>query len=352
MVMADRAGVATAPAAITAIDTAGLAGQMLGALARVPFRAPWRGPSTWSANVGTAVTREVIRSFMGYSTSLPIEEFRSIERVLDGLCKVVMPPAVRAQDVTTEAATVNGVPGVWYRPRSTEPIATILYLHGGGYIGTSPTMYAAFTAGLARACSSEIFVADYRLAPEFPFPAGVEDATAVITGLVESGTDPARLLIAGDSGGGGLSCSVMYFLRQRDHPRVGGTILFSPEVYLGFDKPSIVENAPHDILPWNIPTQAYVLGTDVRSESVNALAQDVSGWPPTFITYGGKEMLRDQIEAFVAHLSEGGVDTESFVDPEMFHVFPIVAPWADSSRRLSGELARFVARVAGGGNPR
>lgn len=345
MVMADRSEVQTASAAITVIDTAALAGQMLGALARVPFRAPWRGPSSVPANAGTAVTREVIRSFMGYSASLPIDEFRSLERVLDGLCKVVMPPVVRARDVTTEDVVVNGVPGTWYRPRSNEPVATVLYLHGGGYIGTSPTMYAAFTAKLAQACSCEVFVADYRLAPEFPFPAGVEDAMAVLAEWFDTGTDPARVLIGGDSGGGGLACSLMYAMRQEGLPRIAGTMLFSPEVYLGLDKPSIVENAPHDILPWNIPTQAYVRGVDVRSPSVDALAQDVSGWPPTFVSYGGREMFRDQIEAFVEHLTLSGTSTESFSERNMFHVFPIVAPWADASRRMFNELDGFVHRV-------
>jgi len=116
-----------------------------------------------------AVTRETIRSFMGYCSSLPIDEFRSIEVVLDDLCAVVMPPLAKSLGVDTEKSSVGGVPGVWYRPSKGKPRGTVLYLHGGGYIGTSPRMYAFFVATLARRIDCEIFVSDYRLAPEFPF---------------------------------------------------------------------------------------------------------------------------------------------------------------------------------------
>ncbi|HEV3281224.1 MAG TPA: alpha/beta hydrolase [Acidimicrobiales bacterium] len=335
---------ATASWPITAADLAGLAGQMATALVRVPFRRPWSGGSSPQHNLAVAVTRETIRSFMGYASSLPIEEYRSVEMVLDDLCGVVLPPVVRRLDVRTERATIAGVPGLWYRPSGVVSRGTFLYLHGGGYIGTSPRMYAVFTAWICRLTGCEVFVADYRLAPEFPFPAGLEDVVLVLEALLSGGCDPGRLFVAGDSSGGGLATSLMFAMDRVGHRPIGGLVLFSPEVDLRFNRPSVSENAERDILPWNIPTAAYLHGRDASAAAVSALDQDVSGWPPTLVVFGGDEMFRDQIRDFVDHLDRSGVDVASHEEPGMFHVFPILMPWADASRQAYRALAGFVDR--------
>jgi monoterpene epsilon-lactone hydrolase len=344
MVMGRRDGVATASWPITAADLAGLAAQMATALVRVPFRRPWAGRSSPQHNLAVALTRETIRSFMGYASSLPIDEYRSVEMVLDDLCGLVLPAVVRRLDVRTERATIAGVPGVWYRPNGTDIRGTFLYLHGGGYIGTSPRMYAAFTAWICRRTGCEVFVADYRLAPEFPFPAGLEDMVLVLEALLTRGQDPAQLFVAGDSSGGGLATSLMFAMKRIGHRPLGGLVLFSPEVDLRLDRPSVTENADRDILPWNIPTAAYLHGRDASAAAVSAVEQDVSGWPPTLVVFGGDEMFRDQIRAFVDHLDGSGVDVVVHEEPGMFHVFPILMPWADASRRAYQTLAGFVDR--------
>jgi acetyl esterase/lipase len=201
MVMGRRPDVPTASTPVAAVDTVLLAQQLTAALARVPFRGPLRGRSNPAANIATTVTREVLRSFMGYAASLPIDEFRSIEVLLDDLCRVVMRPVVAAHAVEQRRAEFGGVPGILYTPKRGAPDGVILYLHGGGYIGTSPTMYAFFTARLCQETNCTVFVADYRLAPEFPYPAGVEDAAAALRALVHLGAPAERLLVAGDSGG-------------------------------------------------------------------------------------------------------------------------------------------------------
>ena len=113
--MGRRPGVARSSWAITATDLVGLAGQLATALVRVPFRDPLRGEGNPVHNSVVALTRETIRSFMGYSSSLPIEEFRSIEVVLDDLCRMVMPPVVHAKGVISETTRIAGVP--WLGPR-------------------------------------------------------------------------------------------------------------------------------------------------------------------------------------------------------------------------------------------
>lgn len=346
MVMGRRADVPTARRAVTAIDTVVLAQQLGAALARVPFRGPFAGPANPAENLVASVTREVLRTFMGYSSSLPIDEFRSIEMLLDDLCRVVMRPVVASHDVNQRRVELGGVPGILLTPEDREPVGVILYLHGGGYIGTSPTMYSFFTARLAHETNCTVFVADYRLAPEFPYPAAVADAAAAFGALVDLGTPPGRLIVAGDSGGGGVANSLLVGAEGvPEVPRPAGLLLFSPEVDLLLDEPSVTENAPHDILPWNIPTTAYLHGTDPTSDGVTTVNADVDDFPPTFVCWGSDEMFRDPIRRFVDRLAVSGVPHETHESPGMFHVFPILMPWAAPSRMVYREVTSFVHRL-------
>jgi acetyl esterase/lipase len=344
--MGDRPDVQTAPAPIVALDVSLLAGHFATALARVPFRHPFSGDSSPLSNLGLTVTREVIRAFMGYASSLRIPEFRSLELVLDDICKRIMPPIVRALDVEGHAAEFGGVPGILYIPRHQDPVGVVLYLHGGGYIGTSPRMYAFFTARVCQETGCAVFVADYRLAPEFPYPAGAEDASSIYTELVRLGVPPARILLAGDSGGGGLANTVLLEHADRINPvRPAGLLLFSPEVDLRLDEDSVTDNADRDILPWNIPTASYLHGFDVTSSAVSPLNADLSGFPPTCVTWGGDEMFRDPIRRYVARLCQAGVPTDAREFDGMFHVFEILMPWADDSREVFRHVHRFIHRV-------
>lgn len=359
MVMADRPEVETASGPVAALAVLGLGESLLNGLARVPFRRPWEGPGGLLDNIGQSVTRQVIRSFMGYSTGLPIEEFRSMEKFLDNLCRVVLPPFVSGIDgVEITQDTINDVPGIWCRAKAStdayvgdsdakdEIGATVLYLHGGGYIGTSPIMYSAFAAALVNVTGHEVFIADYRMAPEFPFPAGVLDAVDVYRGLLERGVSPEHLVVAGDSGGGGLVTSLLGALREQQLPGPAAAALFSPEIDLKLDQQSIVDNASRDILPWNIPVTPYLRGVapdDARVSVVDA-DPDPSWFPPTFVCWGSDEMFRDSIRGFVDALQRAGVTVTAMEEYGMFHVFPILMPWAESSKRVFRALNELSER--------
>lgn len=359
MVMADRPEVATASRPVSALTVVGLAESLLNGLARVPFHRPWDGPAGLLDNLGQSVTRQVVRSFMGYSMGLPIEEFRSMEKILDDICRVVMPPFIELMDsVEITDDTIGGVHGIWCRAKASSESyvddsddkqaigATILYLHGGGYIGTSPIMYSAFAASLVKTTGYEVFIADYRMAPEFPFPAGVHDAADVYRGLLDRGVDPDHLVVAGDSGGGGLAASLISYLRKHELPKPAALALFSPEVDLDFSHPSITENAALDILPWSLPAAPYLAGiqpNDERVSAVHAMA-DPEWFPPTFVCWGADEMFRDGIRQFAENLSGAGVRVHAMEERGMFHVFPILMPWAESSKRVFRSLHQLAGR--------
>ncbi len=356
MVMADRPGVKTASTPVTALAVTGLVSTMITGLARVPFSKPLSGPFGLLDNVGQATTRLAVRSFLGYAMSLQIDEFRSLEKVIDSLCGVVLPPVVsNIGQVELETETIGGVEGIWCRSKRDgkiegdapvgQPVrATILYLHGGGYIATTPMMYVAFAAALVRITGCEIFIPDYRMAPEFPYPAGMLDAADVYQDMIAKGIPAEHIIVAGDSGGGGLATSLLAYLRDQGLPRPAAIALFSPEVSLQLDSPSVTENASSDVLPWSIPVTPYLQGvspSDGRVSAVNATPEQ-AWWPPTFVCWGDKEMFRDGVREFAAHLIESDVKVKAMEEPGMFHVFPILMPWAESSRRVFATLRELA----------
>lgn len=342
MVMARRDGVRTASAPVTMIDAMALGGQVMAALARVPFRRPFAGTAGLRTNLTTNVTREVLRTFMGNVGGLPIEELRSLEQLADQMCGVVMPPVLRALGVEERPMALGGVPGLMYAPRDRRPDGVIVHLHGGGYVGTSPRMYGAFMARLCRLTRCALFVADYRLPPEFPDRASLDDAADVLEDLHRRGVSSRSLFLAGDSRGGGLATSLLLAATGRElHCHPAGLLLFSPEVELLLEDPAGGDR-PHDIVPSKAPAAAHSRGRDPGPAYFDQAQADLSGIPPTFVSWGGDETFRDAIRLFVKRLRATGVVHRAYESDAMFHVFPIVMPWADESRRVQREASRFV----------
>lgn len=357
MVMADREGVRTSSGPITALTVLGLGGSLVNGLARLPFEKPWSGPGGLMDNLGQSVTRQAVRSFMGYAMSLPIQDFRSMEKILDTLSGIALPPVVGGLgQVEIETASIGGVDGLWCRPKrqvrqatdgTVDPLTgTILYLHGGGYIGTTPMMYSAFAAALVRLTDCEVFIPDYRMAPEFPYPAGLHDAADVYRGLLDQGIAAEHMIIAGDSGGGGLATSLIRYLRDEEVPPPAALALFSPEVDLDLSGSSVTDNADTDILPWSIPVAPYLHGLQPGDDRVSAVyAHPSPDWfPPTFVCWGGAEMFRDSVRDFADHLQDNDVIVHAMEEPGMFHVFPILMPWAESSKRVFRALADLTGK--------
>jgi epsilon-lactone hydrolase len=352
MAMGSRPEVETAATPIVVLDVLLGVPQVGAAIGRAAMRHPFRGKSTKLSNLSESVVREVTRSFMGFTSSLCISEFRSLELVLDRLCKVVMPPIVHSFNVIGVTTEFGDVPGVLYLPRELPPLGVILYLHGGGYIGTSPNMYGLFIAQLCRETECAVFVADYRLAPEFPYPAAAEDASGVYGALISRGIPAPRIFLAGDSGGGGLA-NTLLVEESIDSPRVkpAGLVLFSPEVDLRLADSSITDNAKKDILPWNIPTASYLRGADLSDPALSPLTTDLSYFPPTCVTWGGDEMFRDPIRRYVQRLKAEGVVVESREYEGMFHAFQILMPWTVASHDAFKTVRRFIHNILNEAEP-
>ncbi len=239
----------------------------------------------------------------------------------------------------------GGVAGEWVAAKGASASKrAMLYLHGGAYCVGSPATHRVITGQLALRCAARVFAADYRLAPEHPFPAAVDDAVAAYRGLLDAGHAPDDLVIAGDSAGGGLAMATAVRLRDLGVPLPGALVVFSPWVDLReFQR---VRPPAGDIMivePWvNECARFYLAGRDAAEPLASPIEADLRGLPRTMIQVGVDEVLLEDSRRLHARLAEAGVPVMLQEYPRRWHVFQVNAgPLADANRALE-RVAQFV----------
>jgi acetyl esterase/lipase len=249
-----------------------------------------------------------------------------------------------------QPGVAGGVKGEWVRPRrgrsaaaQADPGVTILYLHGGGYCVGSPATHRAVTSRLARATGLPTFVADYRLAPEHPFPAAVDDAVSAYRSLLQIGP----VVIAGDSAGGGLALATALAARQLQMGPPAALVLFSPWVDLtisaGADKAAKGEVVLR--ASWlNACARHYLAGKDARTPLASPLYADPRGLPPTLIQAGADELLHGDAVRIHDALSQAGVTVCCEIVPARWHTFQLHAGMLAAANAAIDRAARFIAR--------
>jgi len=245
--------------------------------------------------------------------------------------------------VTFTPATLGGVPGEWVEARAAPAIGTLLYLHGGGYVGMSPRTHRAITGAFARR-GLRVFAADYRLAPEHPFPAALEDATAAWRALRAAAQGPAY--VAGDSAGGGLTLALLLNLRDQRLPLPDAAIAFSPWTDLAITGATMKSNAKRDPLLVSDGIQtivdAYLGAADPRNPLASPLYGDYTGLPPILFSVGDTEILLDDCLRAAERAKAAGVTTKTCVERDMPHVFVFANRWTPEARRAMDEAADFL----------
>lgn len=225
------------------------------------------------------------------------------------------------------------------------PACVILYLHGGAFFMGSPASYRNRAMRLSYRCNAEVFVPDYRLAPEHPYPAALDDALAAWK-LVSALRPDARIFVAGDSAGGGLGLSLLVRLRDLGLPMPNGAFLLSPWTDLTVSGASVDGNRGKDL--WftrrHLETWAkyYVGRTDARSPYLSPVFARLSGLPPLLIFIGENELLLDDALRVRDIASAAGTDVRVHVGEGMQHDWPLTLPWLDESRIAWEEMRRFV----------
>lgn len=251
--------------------------------------------------------------------------------------KLPAPEHVRARP-----ASAGGVPAEWCEPPDAIPGCTVLHLHGGGYVLGSVAMARRSTCMLADAAHARTLSIDYRLAPEHPFPAAVEDAVTAYQWLLENGCEPHRLAIVGESAGGGLALACLVSLRDRGVPLPAAGVAISPWCDLGLTGASLESNAATDpqTQRWLLERMAsdYLAGADPRTPLASPLFADLHGLPSLLIQAGGAEVLLDDAVRFARAAEAAGVDVVLECWEDMIHVWhafaPLLPEGVDAIRRV------------------
>ena len=227
-----------------------------------------------------------------------------------------------------------------------------LYFHGGGYRQGSATSYRSFGSFLAQACSAQVLLVDYRLAPEHPFPSAVDDALRAYRWLIEDRQSSERVIIAGDSAGGGLASALVLRVRAEGMALPSGLVCLSPWTDLTNTGASYIRCAETDSIFSKLAVDEvaalYLNGADPANPFASPLLGDWSGLPPLFIQASGCEVLADDAIGLADKARNAGVDVELHMYPDMPHVWPLNYPRFPEAVQAVDEIKAFVARITAG----
>lgn len=266
----------------------------------------------------------------------------TIRRRLKLVEAVVPGPPTGTQTAATNAA---GVDAVRIAARRSLGDRHVLYFHGGGYAIGTAQLYRDFTWRISDAARAGVLYFDYRLAPEHPFPAAVEDAVTVYRWLANT-VDPRRIAFVGDSAGGGLVLGTLYWLRDEgvDLPRAA--VVVSPWTDLALTGPSLSANATADpmMAPARLVTIAsdYLAGADPRNPYASPLFGDPTGLPPTLIQVGSDEILRDDAVRMAEKMQAARCDVVLEVWPRMPHAWHLYARVVPEGRLAIERIGAFL----------
>lgn len=250
-----------------------------------------------------------------------------------------------------EPITLDGVRGERISPQGAVEGRALLYLHGGAYVAGSPRSHRPMVARLAEAARAAAFVIDYRLGPEHRFPAAVEDAAAAYRDLLARGIEPSRLMVAGDSAGGGLAMALALKLKAEGLPQPAGYFVISPWVDLAQTGESYRTKADSDPMitkaGLDVAAAAYLGGLDARDPLASPIQGDFHSVAPVLIQTGSEEALLSDSITLTDRLAHARVEVRLEIWPEMIHVFQAWSPVLQAARRAIGDAGAWMdARFA------
>ena len=251
-----------------------------------------------------------------------------------------------APDAKCEKVDADGVPAEWVAAPGIDSQRAVLYLHGGGYAIGSINTHRRLAYDISAASSARVLLIDYRLAPEHPFPAAVDDAAKAWRWLLQQGFTSDRLAIAGDAAGGGLTIATLVNLRDRKLGLPACAVAISPWIDLEGQGASITTRAAQDPmvqkagLLWM--AGLYLAGKDPRTPLAAPLHADLTGLPPVLVQVGTAETLLDDATRLAEKLYRAGGDVRLAVWPDMLHVFPFFAPILSEGRDGCREIGQFI----------
>lgn len=270
---------------------------------------------------------------------LSVEEQRA---VMESSATMFPPEA----DVLVESIDLGGVPADWIAVEESRPDFVILYLHGGAYVMGSRRTHRGLAGRMARATRGHVLLPDYRLAPEHPFPAAVEDATSCWRWLLSAGYEPGRMAIAGDSAGGGLTLAALLALKEAGDPLAACAVCLSPWTDLEGTGPTAQAGAVDDpmMTPESLRGSGRLYaGDDLRNPLAAPLHGDPAGLPPLLIQVGTREVLLSDSTRFAEKAQASGVEVELEVEEGLLHVWQMFAHLPEAGAAME-RIGSFVQR--------
>jgi epsilon-lactone hydrolase len=298
-------------------------------------------------SVRSEVVRLALRTFIKRCDwrSVTVEQNRRFAAVCERL--IPDPPA----STRTLGVNASGVMADLITTPDSEEDRHIIFLHGGAFIIGSPSLYRHLTWRIAAAARARVVAVDYRLAPEHPFPAALDDASTAYNWLLDDGADPARIVVMGDSAGGGLVFSLMLKLRDEGCRLPGAAVALSPWTDLALTGASLKLNGGSDpMLRTDYPlpfVNDYLAGADPRTPYASPLYGDPAGLSPTLIQVGSDEVLRDDAVRMAERMRAAACEVELEIWPRMPHVWHAFAPFVPEARQAIGRIGAFVRQRTG-----
>lgn len=278
-------------------------------------------------------------------TSRPMPEHPTVDERRQGF-DLLAAKLPAAPDLTCEPVDAAGVPAEWIMAPGADAGRVLLYLHGGGYVIGSITTHRGLAGRLSRAAAARVLLIDYRLAPEHPFPAAVEDATAAYRWLLRHGATPGRTVIAGDSAGGGLTVATLVALRDAGEPLPAAGVCISPWVDLEGIGESMTTKAGEDPIVQKAGLQwfasLYLGGADPRTPLAAPLYADLHGLPPLLIHVGTAETLLDDATRLAERARTAGVEVTLEAWPDMIHVWHLFAPLLPEGQQGVERIGEYI----------
>ncbi|MDR6123380.1 monoterpene epsilon-lactone hydrolase [Bacillus sp. SLBN-46] len=250
------------------------------------------------------------------------------------------------QDITVEKVEIEGIAAEWITAPNAVEDRVFLYLHGGAYIMGSCNTHRYLASKLSRSTAARVLVPEYRLAPEHPFPAAIEDAVSVYRWLLNSGVSSKNIVIGGDSAGGGLTLATLLSLKDAGDPLPALAVLLSPWTDMEGTGESMVTRAEVD--PWLSPDATrltpalYIRDLDPRHPLVSPIYADLTGLPSLLVHVGNDEILLSDAARLVDRARAAGVEVSFKVWDDMWHVFQTFA--IPEGQQAIDEIGEFVTK--------
>jgi len=273
-----------------------------------------------------------------------IDKNFSVEKFREGADKATarlkMP-----QGVTAQKLNINNMYAEWIIPENPKDKKVLLYIHGGGFISGSCNTHRTHVAKFAKGTNLKSLLFDYRLAPEYPFPAAGDDCIEAYQWLLEQNHKPKDIVVGGESAGGTLTLSLLLSLKEKRIPFPKAAFSISPVTDIRYKADSIFYNAKKDITPtgdWNYWMNHYIADNDPANPLLSPLFGNYEGLPPIHICVGTHEIHYDDCINVAVKAKEHGVNVILAEWKNMVHAFPIMSPLFPEAKQALMEICKFI----------